>query len=224
MKKLLVVLAVMMVGTYTFAQTTFNGTVTFSVELKGDMVDMLKSMMPNKQVYHYSEGNFRMETLGGMASGQGDILYQAKNDKTYILNTARKKAQEMTNGQSETTKDADVTVTETGETEVILGYKCDKYKVVIKTKDGEMVQYIWATKDLQPVKPKNASNIEAMSAITDKIKGMPLKIQLEINQMGLSFLMVTTATNIDNKKPSDDLFVIPSDYTVEAFDPKKIGR
>lgn len=224
MKKLLVVFAVMIVGTATFAQTTFNGTVTFAVELKGDMVDMLKSMMPNKQIYYYSDGNFRMETSGGMASGQGDVLYQAKTGKTYILNTVRKRAQEMTNDGSDAAKNSDVQVTETGETADILGYKCDKYKVVIKTKDGEMVQYIWATKELQPVKPKDASNIEAISAITDKIKGMPLKIEMEISQMGLSFSMITTATNIENKKPSADLFVIPPDYTVEAFDPKKIGR
>lgn len=224
MKKLLVVLAVMMVGSLSYAQTTFNGTVTFAVELKGDMVDMLKSIMPNKQIYYYSEGNFRMESVGGLSSGQGDVLFQAKTGKTYILNTMRKKAQEMTNDESDTAKETDVQVTETGETTDILGYKCHKYKVVIKTKDGEMVQYIWATKELEPVKPKGASNIDAISAITDKIKGMPLKIEMEISQMGMSFSMITTATNIDNKKPSADLFVIPSDYTVEAFDPKKIGR
>lgn len=224
MKNLLIVLAIMLVGTVTHAQAPFNGTVTFAVELKGDMVEMFKSVMPNKQVYYYSEGNFRMETSGGMASGQGDVLYQAKTDKTYILNTVRKKAQEMTTEESDAAKGADVQVTETGETAEILGYKCDKYKVVIKTKDGEMVQYIWATKALQPVKPKGGGNVEAITAITDKVKGMPLKIQLEMNQMGMSFSMVSTATKIDTKKPSADLFVIPSDYTVEVFDPNKIGR
>ncbi len=224
MKNLLIVLAVLITSTVAFAQAPFNGTVTFDVELKGDMVDMFKSMMPNKQIYYYSEGDFRMETIGGLASGQGDVLYQAKNNKTYILNSARKTAQEMQNEEGDKTDDSDVVVTETGETAEILGYSCDKYKVVIKTKDGEMVQYIWATKALQPVKPKGAENIKGMSAITEKIKGMPLKIQLEIDQMGMSFTMITTATNIDKSKPKGSLFDIPSDYTIEAFDPNKIGR
>ncbi len=224
MKKIMVVLAVMIMSTVAFAQAPFNGTVTFAVDLKGDMVEMLKGMMPNKQVYYYSEGNFRMETSGGVAGGQGDVLYVAKDDKTYILNSSRKKAQEMTSSEGDKTTDGDVVVTETGEKADILGYSCDKYKVVIKTKEGEMVQYIWATKALQPVKPKGAESVTALSGITDKIKGMPLKIQLEINQMGMSFTMITTATKIDNTKPSADLFVVPADYTVEAFDPKKIGR
>lgn len=221
MKSAFLILSVVFVSTFAGAQTKFNGSVFFDVDYKGDMVDMLRSMLPNKQVYHYSEGNFRMETKGGMASGQGDILYIDKTHKTYVMNSSSKKAQEMPQKEAED-NEANVTVTETGETATILGYTCDKYKVVVKMDDAELTQYVWATKALEPVKPKNANSMGAMASITSKIKGMPLKIQMEIEQMGLSFSMIMTATSLDNKNPSKDLFVIPGDYTVEPFNPKSL--
>jgi hypothetical protein len=92
---------------------------------------------------------------------------------------------------------------------------------VVKTKEGEITQYIWATKEIEPVKPKSSDNVGGMAAITNKIKGMPLKIEMEFEQGGMSFTMITTATAIDDTKPNKDLFVIPSNYTIEAFDPKK---
>jgi hypothetical protein len=224
MKSAFLVLSVVFMSTFVSAQSKFNGSVSFDVDYKGDMVDMLRGMLPNKQVYHYSDGNFRMETKGGMASGQGDILYIDKTEKTYVMNSNSKKAQEMPQKDAAET-DANVTVTETGETATILAYTCDKYKVVVKMDDTELTQYVWATKALEPVKPKNANSMGAMASITSKIKGMPLKIQMEIEQMGLSFSMIMTATSLDDKAPSKDLFVIPGDYTVEPFNPKSlIGR
>lgn len=225
MKNLMIVLLVVFISTVASAQAKFNGTVNFDVDFKGDMVDMLKGMLPNKQVYKYSDGNFRLETKGGMASGQGDILYLDKSGKTYIMNSSSKKAQEMSNASDTTKDDSNVVVTETGETATILGYTCEKYKVVIKSDDAEMVQYIWATKALEPVKPKGVSNVSALASITSKVKGLPLKVQMEIEQMGMSFSMIMTATKLDASAPDKNLFIIPSDYTIEPFNARTMmGR
>lgn len=224
MKKLIVVLIVAISSLTAMAQAKFNGVVTFKIDYKGEMVQAFGSMMPNKQIYYYNEGNFKMETTGGMASGQGDVLYLAKEDKTYLINKPAKKAQEMPTEEEGTEKDTDVTVTDLKETATILGYTCDKYKVVIKTKDGEMTQYLWATKALAPLKPKSASGSKLITGITDKVKGMPLKMEIEISQSGMSFTMIMTATDIKEGNPGKDIFTIPADYTVEAFDPKNIRR
>lgn len=221
MKNLLLVLMIAVSCLAATAQTKFNGTVTFAVDYKGDMVDMLRSMMPNKQVYHYLEGNFRMETSGGLANGQGDVLYLLKEDKTYLINSSGKKAQVMQGSKAAQNKDTDISVSELDEKISLLGYVCDKYKVVVKTKEGEITQYIWATKEIEPVKPKSSDNVSGLSAITNKIKGMPLKIEMEFEQGGMSFTMISTATAIDETRPNKNLFVIPSDYTIEDFDAKK---
>ncbi len=220
MKKLLIVLIITMIGAAAIAQTKFNGTVSFNVEYKGDGVAAFASMLPNKQLYHYGNGNFKMETTGGMMGGQADVLYLAKENKTYVISVPSKKAQEISASDD---KKSNITITETGEKVDILGYSCDKYKVVIVSEQGTMTQYIWAAKALQPIMPKNVDNMEALAAFTDKIKGLPLKIELEVKQNGMGFTMVMTATNIKEGDPGS-IFAIPAGYTVEAFDPKKIGR
>ncbi|CAN5435401.1 hypothetical protein BH09BAC1_BH09BAC1_30980 [soil metagenome] len=221
MRKLLLVLIIVMTGLTAFAQNKFNGTVNFNIEYKGDNVGMFASMLPNKQVYSYSEGNFKLEMTGGMASGQANVLHQAKEGKTYIVNTSAKKAQEME--PSKTEKNTKVSITETGEKADILGYACDKYKVEIQTDKGSITQYIYATKALQPVVPKNVANLEGMAAFTDKIKGLPLKIEMQLNQGGINISMIMTATSIKEGDPGN-IFTIPADYTVEPFDAKTLGR
>lgn len=226
MKKYFLICTLALIGLTTLAQGKFNGTVNYEISYKGEQVEMLSFMMPNKQVYHYLDGNFRMETLGGVASGQGDLLYLAKTDKTYLISDSDKKAQEMPeNDDDATTKDKmEVTVTKTNETATVLDYTCTKYKVIIKTNDGEITQYIWATTQLTPVKPKNVGKMGAMAAIFEGVEGMPLKVEMELNQMGLKFSMVLTATNIIKNAPDKSMFVIPAGYTVEPYKPMSIGR
>jgi len=40
----------------------------------------------------------------------------------------------------------------------------------------------------------------------------------------MSFTMLMTATNIKEGNPGKDIFTIPADYTIEAFDLKNIRR
>ncbi len=221
MKKLFVVMMVALASLSAVAQSKFNGTVKYAIDYKGDMVEMLRGMMPNTQVFHYLDGNFRMEMHGGMAGGQSDVLYTTTDGKTYLLNSTSRKAQLLPANSKQ--DDAAVIVTETGEKATILGYECNKYKIVMTDGDNQVIQYVWATKAIEPVKPKAANNPYTAS-LGGKIKGMPLKTEMQINQGGISFTMIMTATSIDDEKPQKDLFVIPSDYTVEDFNIKSLTR
>ena len=92
--------------------------------------------------------------------------------------------------------------------------------------DGtEAIQYVWATKELKPTMPKNGGKVKGVYGISEKIDGMPLKVELQIDQAGMGMTITMTATKVNTDKPSKDLFEIPAGYTVEAFDPSKLmGR
>lgn len=224
MKKLLLMLTIafgslMLVN----AQEKFNGTVHYKLDYMGSGIEAFKGMLPNGYTFKFLNGDMLMRMEGGMAAAMmGDIVHQGKKGETYMLKPSDKKALKMASDDSKAT--ADPKVEDTGETETIAGHKCKKYKVTI-TKDGEsLINYIWATKDIDVVKPKKASGMgSGGSLFVEQIDGYPLKVQVTSNMAGMSFTMTMTADKLDDTAPSKDLFIIPSDYKIEDFDPKSFG-
>lgn len=207
------------------AQEKFNGTVHYNLDYMGSGIEAFKGMLPSGYTFKFLNGDMLMRMEGGMAAAMmGDIVHLGQKGETYMLKPSDKKALRMASDENNATSNSDTKVEDTGETETIAGHKCKKYKVTIN-KDGEsIINYIWATKDLDVVKPKKASGMgSGGSLFVDQIDGYPLKVQVTSNMAGMSFTMTMTADKLDNTAPSKDLFIIPSDYKVEDFDPKSFG-
>lgn len=226
MKKILLMLTItlstlMLVN----AQEKFNGTVHYNLDYMGSGIEAFKGMLPNGYTFKFLNGDMLMRMEGGMAAAMmGDIVHLGKKGETYMLKPADKKALKMASDGKDSNAGSDTKVEDTGETETIAGHKCKKYKVTV-TKDGEnLTNYIWATKDIDVVKPKKTGGMgSGGSLFVEQIDGYPLKVQVTSNMAGMSFTMTMTADKLDNTAPSKDLFVIPSDYKVEDFDPKAFG-
>ena len=226
MKKLMLMLTIVIGSLMVVnAQDKFNGTVHYKLDYMGSGIEAFKGMLPNGYTFKFLNGDMLMRMEGGMAAAMmGDIIHQGKKGDTYMLKPADKKALKMTSDKADDKASSDVKVDDTGETETIAGHKCKKYKVTIN-KDGETItNYIWATEDINVAKPKKASGMgSGGSLFVEEVKGYPLKVQVTSNMAGMSFTMTMTADKLDDTAPSKDLFVIPTDYKVEDFDPKAFG-
>lgn len=194
----------------------FNGFIRwdFKIDVPQEM-EMAKAYMPTYMEVYSANGKSRMKS--DMMMG-GDILTLDK--KTYILMPSVKKAM-MTDASKEEEKAGKQEapkVKETAETATILGYKCKKYIVTIRNEQtGEFNDAsVWTTEDVKASVPKGNSFLGAAK----NIKGFPLKMQMAPME---GMTMTLTATKLELKKISDDMFKIPDGYTVEAFDPSKMG-
>lgn len=227
MKKSIFTLLIMLVTIGLFAGGgDFEGEITYSIKLSGENADMMKAFMPTGYKYKIKDDKmlFRMEG-GMMASMLGDILIKEKEKKTYIINHEAKTVfyinpDEFDKEENEVEAPK---ITDLKETETIMGYKCKKYKIEKKSEEGTEVQYMWATEELKSAATKSKSKLTG-NMFVEGIDGFPLKITMEINQGMISLDMSIVVTNIDEKKMSSDIFDVPSNYSMEEFDPNTFGK
>lgn len=226
MKKIMILMAIVFSTLMAVnAQEKFNGTVHYELDYMGSGIEAFKGMLPNGYTFKFLNGDMLMRMEGGMAASMmGDIVHLGKKGETYMLKPSEKKALKMKSDGGEEKNSSGVSVSTTGETETIAGYKCTKYKLTTTVNGEAVTNYIWATDELKVQKPKKASGMgSGGSLFVDEIQGYPLKVQVTSNMAGMSFTMTMTADKLDNTAPSKDLFVIPSDYKVEDFNPKAFG-
>ena len=213
MKKIfLFLLAVAAIQTTIVAQS-FEGTMTYDIKYTGESVAQFASMMPNAYTLKVKGGKSRFSIQGGMMSSfMGDVINVSDKEVAFILMPNQKTAYKISTKDSDS-ETAKPTVTNTGITETINGYKCTKYKVTIKSKEGEMTSYIWASKDLNVKFPKAAMQ-SALSAF-EGVDGFPVKVEQSMNQMGMSFTIIVTLKEAKKVALADADFAVPSDYKVE---------
>lgn len=222
MKKIILIGLLAVLQTFAWAGNgDFEGNITFGINLEGTGTDILKAMLPSNYVYVIKNNQmlFRME--GGMVGGMiGDVLINANDGNNYMLkhkeNTAYRVESESSGNDA---MPEGISVVALDETQSILGYTCNKYKVTI-TKDGETVeQYLWATTDIKISGQDVVSSSLSGNIFFNGVKGFPLKVESTINKMGLSFKMIMTATSINLNTVDKSVFALPSSYKVKDFDP-----
>lgn len=207
---------VLLASSQLFAQTN-EGEIKFSISYEGKDVEQLKAMLPSAYHMWFKNGNTKMVTEGGMQAAMiGDIISKSNEGFIYFVNSNTKTVNKV---KQEEQKQSDVkpeVVKEKG-TAVILGHTCQKYKVTIKGKDGssDLVNYVWAAEDIDIKGTSTKSKFGAGQFMFEGIKGFPLKIELNMNQAGMTMKMVLTAVSLNLKGIDDAVFNIPSDYKVE---------
>jgi hypothetical protein len=214
-----VLVAVALSGTNTFAQKGFEGVISYKISVKGEGADQMKAFMPTKMdVFAKADGNGRVKMDGMMPQ---DLLI-LKN-VTYMLKSTEKVAYKMPDKskQGEKSDEPKVIVTNTGEKLTIAGYECTRYvlDVEVKGQDGgtqSISMSVWTTEKIKVSDDAKSSMFQGMSA---KVPGMVLKMKMGIGPVEMEFL----ATEIKAMKQNAADFAIPAGYSIKDYDPSAMG-
>lgn len=203
----------------------FEGNINFAIDLEGTGTDILKAMLPNSYVYTIKGDQMVFKMEGGMTGGMlGEVVINSNDGNHYVVKHSDKKAFKMDaeevkeKGQEQI--DAKVEVLD--EYETILGYKCRKYKIITTQKGEEIVQFLWATPDIELGMQENVNSQLSGNIFYENVKGFPLKVETDITKMGMEFKMIMTATSVQKESVSKDAFSVPSGYQIEPFEPSKM--
>lgn len=194
------------------AQSNFEGEMNSKIDIPGRA-----SISANM----YIKGSMsRVEMDMPAMQGKTVILYDKATKKMDILMPAMKKYMERSAddaaSQAAGQQLEGSTMKEADSTKSIAGYSCHKF--VVTMKDGKTID-IWATKDLGPLQMPQSMNFMgspghlppwAQKMQSDGLVGLSSVIH---NSDG-SVQMTMEVTSINKKSLSDDLFQIPSGYTV----------
>ena len=222
-KTLFYLLALLLMTGSAFAQKPFEGTLTFDFKFLGEGADQIAAFAPTAMVYQVRGSDMTLEIQGGMmAAMMGKILINGKTEETYMIKDAEQTAYRIV--QSEEDKAEEKTeiaskVTKEDEIITIMGYKCQKYKVVIDAQGEEVTSYVWATEELKITPPKKTDGMVKGSLNMKDVPGIPLKKMTTLNMGGMSITQVETLKKIDTEKLPKNAFDIPAGYKVEDMDP-----
>lgn len=206
MKKLIFALALS--APLVLSAQNFEGVIKFSMEYKGDNSAQLTQMAPSANIVTIKGNNAKVVMEGGMmASMIGDVVNKGDEKTTYFVQASSKTVYKVKSEEAKKDDGGDdAVVTKESSTAKILGYTCQKYKVV--TKNG--TNYVWATKDVI------MGNADYRGKVTYKgVEGMVLKQEMNMTQEGQTMQIIMTCVQIDKKSVNDSEFAIPSDYTVK---------
>ncbi|MCB0622098.1 MAG: DUF4412 domain-containing protein, partial [Saprospiraceae bacterium] len=204
-------------------QSEFQGTVDYKFEINGEGAEFMALMMPQKMVVKYGKKSMMTYFVGGMMEAMvGKIVVDGQHDEVFIVKEDEETVymmgpEDLEEGQEVSTPKE---VVKEKETETIMGYKCQKYKVVLAGEEGaEQVQYIWTTEKLKApnFKAGSAGKFNMMGNLPEgAVPGFPLKVTtLADPSMDITVTMV--ASMIDEQSIPKEEFYRPKDYEVKEF-------
>ena len=208
------------------AQKPFMGTVEYEFQVEGENAEMMQMFMPEKMVVLYGRESMLTYMVGGMMSeAMGKIVVNGANDDVFIIKEGEQAIYIMGEEDLEEAAEqqAEPVVTEIeGPQEKIMGYACKQYKVVSQNENGEMVQYIWATPDLEPpkIETPGAESLNNSLGAANQVPGFPLKVLTEVP--GAEVTMTLLVTSLDGTMPPAETFERPAGFEVKEFDAEKM--
>lgn len=214
MKNLFTVLLTLCLFVPAIAQKS-EGKIKYDFKMTGEGMEQMAAFMPQSMEIIFSKKGVVTRIKGGMMETMmGDIL--VNKEGSYMIKHGEKTVYDMsdaTEGQEEEPKPA---IEKEDEVIEILGYKCQKYKVISESEVGEVVTYVWVTDEIEIPKQKTgmSSNLTA-----GNLPGIALKTMS--TTMGMT--TVLAATEVSTDKQDKAQFEIPKGYTKEKFDPNSLG-
>lgn len=221
MKKLMLIFPILIMLTgFTGDKKVFEGTIVFKIDVEGDFMNMMKAYLPDSYIFSFKDENVRIRIKGGLLEMlAGNILINASGD-TYLINDDEKTAfliKSAGNEENFEKRDAPK-VEKLNESEEILGYHCDKYKIVMNEGGNEVVNFVWATDQLKlKLKGMESSGVPGYFNY-EGLDAFPMKIKMQVNQMGFNLDLVIQAVSIRAEKFKKEEFIIPKDYTIKPFE------
>jgi len=210
MKKLLVLLLAVF-SLSTFAQEKISeGLITMKQTISSDdatvqaQLDMIGQMTSTT---YFKKGKSRAEVSNQMSGDITVIINQVSEEMLMLMDGPMgkvygKKSTNLTEEQLEK-----VTVTESDETKTILGYECKRYDLVVKDQGVESIIKFFMTDAIEVPTQQTA-------LYGGKLKGMPMYMEMEMNQMGMAMTMKFEVTEVRKESVDDSKFdmTIPEGY------------
>jgi hypothetical protein len=205
MKKLLII-AILSIGALNnFAQkkdATFEGTITYSVSVQGDLDPQVKAGMPSEVVYTFKGP--KVHTLMKTAYGNVSTITNSETKEQVVLYDMMGQKMALTSTKEETEqaiKDLpSMKINITNETKKILNYNCKK----IEVSDGKATLYVYVTDEINIPNPNWNTQFKDINGV-----------MLEYSQKAspdADALITFTAKEVKKSKVKDNIFDIPTDY------------
>ena len=201
------------------AQKTFEGTITYTYAVEGDNAEMMVAFMPDKMVMTYGKKGMITSIEGGMLGNMmGKVVVDAVNNEAFVVKEAEKAVYLMKPEDMEEVEEPQIKeLVKQPEEEEILGYHCQRYKMVTEANGQETIQYAWVTKELKApeLKLPGLGSMAGGVLSGQKLPGFPMRIEVAIANMNANMIM--TASEIDSQQVDDKAFLRPRDFTVKDF-------
>lgn len=203
-------------------KAAFEGEITFQVAFTGgDAKSKAQSgmMMPSSYDLLIKGNQLKANMHGGIMSlMMGEIIIDGESGRAFAISSMQRTAYEMTADLSLKGQSKPVIIDEE-ETSVIAGYTCKKYKVIQTKADGQVIQYMWITDEIQL---GNMDSFEgplkdSMPFLIEGITGFPLKIVTTLP--GVSMVMTLSANKVSPGSIDPSMFAVPAGYDIKPFDP-----
>ena len=202
-------------------KAAFEGEITFQVAFTGGDVKFkaLLGMMPSSYDLLIKGNQLNVTMHGGMMSlMMGEIIIDGESGRAFAISSMQRTAYEMTADPALQGQSKPVIIDEE-ETSVIAGYNCKKYKVIQTKSDGQVIQYMWITDEIQL---GNMDSLEgplkdSMPFLIEGITGFPLKIVTTLP--GVSMVMTLSANKVNPGSIDPSMFAVPAGYDIKPFDP-----
>ncbi|MDR2834988.1 MAG: hypothetical protein LBV69_02125 [Bacteroidales bacterium] len=213
----LFLIALIAISLTSFAQKTFIGTISYSVECSGEELDaQTKAQLPTDMIITTNGLKTRSEQIAPMftmaqvfdhKTGAGIILIDIMGQK--IAAEMSKEYFDETKEKAGLNATEEPTINYIDETKTIAGYKCKKAEVV--NNDGETME-VYYTEDIILSDETKDKLITGMKGL----KGIPMEYTMTSQGISMKFKVKEVLA----KKPKSGLFVIDDDYqkmTMEEF-------
>lgn len=211
MKKLFLLL-VLVSSISVFAQKKINEGVIVTKQTMHTDNEMVKqqiaSMGDMSTTTYFKKGKSRVEFSNPMSGDVISIINQDANEMLMLMNNPMmgklyaKKALEISDEKLNKLK-----VTHKDETKTFLGYECKRVDVTTEEQGVEVTISFYVTDAFQIPTPETTK-------FGDKLKGLPMYFEMEMNQMGVAIVIKYEVTEVRDEKVDDSKFdmSIPEGY------------
>lgn len=203
-------------------QKPFEGEITFKLEIQGGGEEMAlaRQFMPAGFLYILKGNNVLIKTLGENAVMTGNVVFNAKSNKAFLVQDAAKTVYLMTSPPKAEENSEEVNqlplVRAGNEPKLIAGFKCKHY-IITNPQDESGQTELWVSEEIMVNMPAAlGSNMPIDQKIMSVVKGFPLAMKMD-GPDGLKITMM--ATEIEKKPVSGNLFDIPKGYEVKNYEP-----
>ncbi|MCB0389312.1 hypothetical protein [Xanthomarina gelatinilytica] len=203
MKKLLFIVLVAITSVGFSQETIKEGVVLSKQTMSTDNAELQSqlAMVGDIVTTTYFKGNkSRSETNNFMTGTSVTIMDNDNNQMLMTLNNQMVGKKYVLKSMEPSEEDLEnITVTKGDETKNILGYECQEYNVEVN-KDGVVVKMDIYTTD------KLSALSQQSTMMGADIKGFPMYLTMNMNQMGMNLTITQEATEIKKEAVSDDKF------------------
>ncbi|MFV0572772.1 MAG: hypothetical protein ACK5M1_10130 [Xanthomarina gelatinilytica] len=203
MKKLIFIVLVAITSVGFSQETIKEGVVLSKQTMSTDNAELQSqlAMVGDIVTTTYFKGNkSRSETNNFMTGTSVTIMDNDNNQMLMTLNNQMVGKKYVLKSMEPSEEDLEnITVTKGDETKNILGYECQEYNVEVN-KDGVVVKMDIYTTD------KLSALSQQSTMMGADIKGFPMYLTMNMNQMGMNLTITQEATEIKKEAVSDDKF------------------